>query len=148
MSYTYNKEEYELLKDGEYECVVDNIRIAETTTGKEYINLTFKIRDDIEQEYQGRLIFESIWKEKDSDYFNRKRLNKILQTQAEIGYVKEGQEFKDIEDVLDTIAGSFLICVVGKRMNDYVGREENFIRYYKKTEHQLTGMVQDEELPF
>ncbi len=156
MSYTFEKEEssYGLLKEGKYECLIDRIEIKTFDSGKQCINITYKVRDDVEQEHQNRLIFESIWKEKDNpDFFNRKRINKILGTQK----VEPGATFNDINDILNLLKGSLLMCNVKARLNEYTGQDENYVSYYESTKYPFATLgsnsddnieIIDDDLPF
>jgi hypothetical protein len=103
-SYTFTKEEnsYGLLAEGEYEVVIERVEEKVSTNGKKNISIMFRVRDDIEQDGKNRVLFESIWKEKDTDFYNRKRLNQLLGTQ----HFEDGKTFKDINDVLDSIKGA------------------------------------------
>lgn len=163
MSYTYEKEEIGLLPEGDYEAVLQDMatKILPPPSGKEKIAITFRIRDDVEQDCKGRLVFEDIWKEKENpQYYNRKRLNKLLGTQT----IEDGTVFETIEDIITFLKGAFLIVHVTKEFDEYSGQDRNRIAYYKptkngaqsiapteKTEEQPTGAVMDipdDQLPF
>ena len=157
-SYTFTKEEnsYGLLAEGEYEVVIERVEEKVSTNGKKNISIMFRVRDDIEQDGKNRVLFESIWKEKDTDFYNRKRLNQLLGTQ----HFEDGKTFKDINDVLDNIKGAYLIAVVKQVYNDYKQEDENGISYYKTSNHLPKALssqpvkntekieITDEDLPF
>lgn len=131
MGYTYKKEdEFKLLEEGDYEVRIENCEFAETQNGTDYIKITLRIRDDIEQPSKNRSFSDSIWKEKDHpEYFNRQKINRILGALN----VADGTEFNTIEDVMKEIKGSFIIAHVVKRHDEYYGKEVNSVRYYKPT---------------
>ena len=52
---------YEVAETGVYELKIDNSELKKSSTGKNYIGLTFVIRDDVEQPYAGVKIWENIW---------------------------------------------------------------------------------------
>lgn len=69
------KKSYSAIEAGEYEAYIDNAEIKTSKTGKHYIALTFIIRDDVEQLFKGRRIWENIW-ENDVYVLNGKRIKK------------------------------------------------------------------------
>lgn len=158
-SYTFTKEEnsYGLLPEGEYEVVIERIEEQVSKNGKKNISIMFRVRDDIQQEGVNRVLFESIWKEKDTDFYNRKRLNQLIGTQ----HFQDGTVFKDINDVLNNLKGVYLIAVVKVVYNDYKQEDENGISYYKTSNHLPKALssepvkkntqgieIADEDLPF
>ena len=52
MAYTYKKEdeEYDVLKEGDYECYIEKIVEGVSSTGSKYLRVQLKVRDDVEQE--------------------------------------------------------------------------------------------------
>ena len=149
MSYTA-KDAYSLIEKGEYEMQVTSIKFMETNSGKEYLSVGFKIREDVEQPFKNRFVFENIWKEKDNpEYYNRKRIGSLLRTQgSEI-------EANDIEEVVEIMEGAYLIGVVDTVFNDYTGTNENKIKFYKPSkvgEQTLSSEpkldITAEDLPF
>jgi hypothetical protein len=163
MSYTYDKNSaYGLIKAGEYEVMIQEATIKTTPSGKEKISLKYKIREDVEQESKGRIIFEDIWKEKDNpQFFNRKRLNLLLRTQD----IENGKTYEAITDLLTDLAGSYLILKITVEMDDYRGEEVNRVIYYRHTHNPSQSVnntplkegqkpvtkatpIKDEDLPF
>jgi hypothetical protein len=148
MSYTFAKtgDQYELIKDGEYEVTLENILQASTMSGKNKLDITFRIRGDVEQSHQNRVIFEAIWQEKETTYFNRKRLNQLLGTQE----VKDGTVFNNIQDIIDTLKGAKLVIKVITAYDDYRKADVNKIAFYKSTQIKNKKLIEvkDEDLPF
>lgn len=161
MAYTYNQNDnnnYDLVKDGEYEVRIERIEQKTLPSGKRKLAVAYRIRDDVEQEYQNRWLFEDIWAEREhKEYYNRKRINQLLGTQ----HLKDGTEFNTIQDVIDELVGSYLIAVVRIERDDYRGEDVNKIKFYKSSkergqftdssvEHKETPTVSvtDGELPF
>ena len=156
-SYTFTKEEsYALLAEGEYEVRIEKIEEQVSKNGKKNISIMFRVRDDIEQEGKNRVIFESIWKEKDTEFYNRKRLNQIIGTQ----HFEDGTVFKDINDVLSHLKNVVLIAVIKQVFDDYRQEDINVISYYKTSQHlpkaldtapvknNTEKIVAEEDLPF
>jgi hypothetical protein len=151
--YVFEKQEdYGLLKDGEYEVRLEKIEQKTTQNGKENLSLMFRVRDDVEQEFQNRVLFESIWKEKDTDFYNRKRLNQLIGTQ----HFEDGTSFESIGDIINELNGSSLIVVITTKFNDYQNKDENSISYYKSSNHLPKSLkseskeqiAKEDDLPF
>lgn len=130
---------FDLIPKGKYEVIAEKIDIKQFSTGTEYIHIHFRIRDDIEQEYSNRVIFERIFKEKGTEIFNRRRLTSLLKA-----CIKEPKlNYDGIEEILETIVGSKLVINVGQRHDEYWDEDENYVSYYEPTQHgdKLLGSV-------
>lgn len=73
-----NENSYELIKAGEYELVL-KASWDKTMSGDKYISCCYTIREDVEQEHQGRLLFDGIYADANGVY-DEKRINAILST--------------------------------------------------------------------
>lgn len=156
MPYKYEKTS-SLVKNGDYEAKLENIERKTLPSGTEKLSLTWRIRDDIEgQSYGNKVLFEDIWREKESpEHFNRKRINQLLGTQKE---VKEGTVFETINDIIEYMIGKYAIIHVDEVFDDYRGEDINKISYYKssnQTPKQLgtqikssSSVVDNDDLPF
>lgn len=153
MPYTFNTKDvgnYGLIDEGKYEVFIKEAVIKSTPSGKEKISIQFKIRDDVEQKFQNRIVFEDIWKERDTQFFNRKRLNQLLGTQK----FEDGKVFETIQDLLATLVGKNLVVKVNKEFDDYRNEEVNNVYFYESTKHAAKEIkpaakeIKDEDLPF
>lgn len=145
MGYQYNaSDSSNLIKEGDYEVIIEKMEVRTTSNGKNKLYVQYRIRTDVEQLYANKCVFEDIWEEKENPgVFNRKRINKILGTQN----VKDGQEFEDINAIIDFLEGAQLIVHVIIDFNDYRGEDINAINYYKKSKAQpqtIGGVPVDE----
>ena len=61
--YDYSQETktFELAATGVYELVIETAELKRTQNGKNFIGLTFSIREDVEQPYTGVKIWANIW---------------------------------------------------------------------------------------
>lgn len=152
-AYTYEKQDdYGLLSENDYEVFIEKAEIKVLDSGKQKVAFQFRVRNDIEQSYKGRVLFEDIWKERDTEYFNRKRLNQLLGTQE----FEDGQVFPTIHDLLDELCGRNLIVKVVIEFDEYHQKEVNKILYYKKSEHKPKSLDEkpkadtpvEDDLPF
>jgi hypothetical protein len=148
MSYTFAKgqDKYELIKEGEYEVTLEQILEATTMSGKKKLDIVFRIREDVEQEHHNRVVFESIWQEKETSFYNRKRLNQLLGTQE----VKDGTTFNSIQDIIETLKNAKLRVKLIIAFDDYKKQDINKIAFYKSTQkpNKKIAEVKDEDLPF
>jgi hypothetical protein len=154
MSYKYDAtqaNEYGLIEEGTYEVILEKAETKTLPSGKEKIAIMFRIRTDIEQPFQNRVLFEDIWKERDTEFFNRKRLNMLMGTQK----FENGKTFASIAELLDELIGSFLQIKVVKTYDDYKQEEVNSISYYRSSEHKPQAVsaakepaISDEDIPF
>lgn len=160
MSYSFAKTEdkYDLLVEGEYEVTISQIVEASTMSGKKKLDISFRVRQDFDQAHQNRVIYEAIWQEKETTYYNRKRLNQLLSTQD----IEDGTTFTTIQEILDMLKNTKLIVKVIVAYDDYKKADINKIAYYKKTGKPNRSLadisvkdtkpkvteLSDEELPF
>ena len=156
--YTYEKSNYSsgLIKDGDYEAVIERMERVTIPSGKEKLSLMFRIRDIEGQEFGNRVIFEDIWKEKTSpEHFNRKRINQLLGTQD----IEDGTVFENINDIIDYMLGSCLIINIGTEFDEYHGEDKNKVKFYKSSQRKPKKMgepakptpavvIDEDELPF
>ena len=90
--------------------------------------MTIKIRSDVEQNCQGRLIFDDIWTNKDDGItYDGHKINRILGTQE----IAEGTVFDTIQDVVKAMVGSYLVCDIRIKHDDYQDKDINFIHHYE-----------------
>lgn len=160
MSYTFEKkaDQYALIAEGEYEVTLEHISEAQTMSGKKKLDIAFRIRDDFEQEHKNRVLYEAIWQEKDSNYYNRKRLNQLLGTQE----VEDGTVFNSIQEIIDHLKNAKLRVKVAIAFDDYKKADINKVTYYSKTKKPNKKLaditvkdtketkleIADEDLPF
>lgn len=133
----YKDESYGLLDKGDYEVVLDKIEIKQSSNGNEYANLQYKVRNDVDQSFKNRVLFDTLFKEKDKEgritgFYNRARITKILKA---IFPENTPLNFQSAEDIFETMVGHKLIVNVNQRHDDYFGEDRNYIAYFKPTKH-------------
>ena len=131
--YTYEASqkdgEYALIKDGEYELSIEKIETKILESGSKKVAIQFRVREDVEQASQKRVIFEDIWKERETIYYNRKRLNQLIGTQK----VEDGKSFADIDEIMDMLRGANVRAKIVVKYDDYHEKDINSIAYYMST---------------
>lgn len=142
--YTYEKQSSGLIKDGDYEVVLERMEKVTIPSGKEKLSLMFRIREIEGQQYCNRVVFEDIWKEKNSpEHFNRKRINQLLGTQD----IKDGTVFETINDIIDYMVGSCLVVNVGTEFDDYHGEDKNVVKFYKSSQSKPKKVGEPKQTP-
>lgn len=134
--------EFPVVDAGDYEVVL-TLQRKETKPNekgeiKEFVNLQFRIRDDVDQKFKGSCIFDKAWQDKgNSEWFDLKKLGSILATQKG----KEGYRtsFDEVDEFIQYINGAHLIITVEKNYDDYSGKEVNSVKYlsYKPSKWDL-----------
>lgn len=156
MAYTSNENEVKLLNDGEYECVIDDIR--EKTYGMENktcLSIQFRIRNDVEQAGKNRIVFETLYKSKETNDYNGKRIGNLLNACG----LPVGESKDTISEVCEFCKGAYLLVGIGTRNNEYLGKNENYVKFYGKTknaskastlttEPKQSDEISDDMLPF
>lgn len=114
-----------------------------------YINCCFKIREDVEQEFKGRLVFDGIYKSKKTGELQASKINGILST---IPNVK--QDFESYDELLQYINGTKMIITIDIEEADPSienSKDRNILVYmsYKPTQHPVKlEEITDDDLPF
>lgn len=157
-----NEREYDLIPEGDYEVILENAEITTSKNGAEYISCCYRIREDVEQGCQGRLIFENIYKDKNNpELFDKRKLHNILLVQGKEGRYK----FDDNDEIVQHINGLLmLIHIENKPADQWHDKPYNQIKYlsYKPTKNPYKTLggatakqpstnpddIKDEDLPF
>lgn len=126
--------EFPVVDGGDYEVVLKVERKFVKDGTKEFLNLDFVIRDDVDQKFQGSHVFDKAWKDTTNpQWFDLKKLGSILVTQKG----KEGYKtsFDEVDEFIQYINGISLIVTVEKKFDDFAQKEVNSIKYlsYKPT---------------
>jgi len=99
---------YELVPDGDYEVHLDTAEKKTSKSGKEMLSLTFKIREDVPQAGQGRLIFDNVMRDQiKTDYFDVAKVGCIISTQP-----NHPKSFQSEDQAIQYINGIDLIIQV------------------------------------
>lgn len=126
-----DKEEYELIADGDYEVILETaeVRSYKTDSSKQYLSLKFMIRQDVEQKHCGRFVFESVFRDKTNpDQFDHRKLQKIILTQK--GKDTFQNKFANEDELIQYINGLLMqIHISCKEPDDYHETPYNEVKY-------------------
>jgi hypothetical protein len=101
--------EYEVIAEGEYECVIADAEVTESKSGNPMLKLTVTIRNDVKQLHRK----QKLW-----DYLvaTEKAMFKFHQVAKAVG-LPNGKDFKSIED--------FRLAILYKPVRIKVVQEDN-----------------------
>ena len=136
-----DRDEYELIKEGYYEVVLDTaeVRSYKSDASKKYLSLKFIIRQDVEQPHSGRTIYESVFKDKaNPDQFDHRKLQKIILTQK--GKDTFQNKFANEDELIQYINGlTMQIYISLKEPDQYHETSFNEVKFlsYRPSEVKL-----------
>jgi len=135
-----------VVDEGEYEVVV-SATIKQTKDGsKDYLNLGFRIREDVDQKYNdGRtFVWVKLFRDRDNpSWFNLAQSGNIIATQE--GFATYKSQFNEVEEFVQYINGLSLRVKVNKRFDDTIGDEVNSIDTYKNPYSQTIAGIYTSE---
>lgn len=127
----------DLIEDGTYEGVI-KMEMRTSLAGKNYISIQVRIRDDIEQEFKNRVVFDMITKDKNNENeFVKWKVFKILKAID----CPNNKEFSDYEEYMDFVTGSFLRVKIASKLDTYDNKNKNYIADYMVTEYPTNKLV-------
>ena len=136
MAYTNNYVEV-LVDSGDYEAEIINADVRSTATGKQYLNLAFKLKHET-----NLTVYDKIWRDYNfPNDFNHKRVAQLLTA------LKIDDELADDFALIQAIKNKKLVVSVVKEYNDKMQKELNNVTKYSETQ-QVEVQVDEEDLPF
>ena len=136
MAYTNNYVEV-LVDSGDYEAEIINADVRSTATGKQYLNLAFKLKHET-----NLTVYDKIWRDYNfPNDFNHKRVAQLLTA------LKINDELADDFALIQAIKNKKLVVSVVKEYNDKMQKELNNVTKYSETQ-QVEVQVDEEDLPF
>lgn len=119
-----------LVKEGEYEAqIIKAELLAAESTGTKYMNITYRIREDVEQEHQGEVLYDKLWQNKTTGEYNMRRFNNICKSAG----IPEGTSFANENAFLEAIVGKAIVVNVAIVFDDYRQQDQNTILYYRSS---------------
>ena len=141
--YNYTDAEDKVFEAGEYEAVLINADVRTTNSGKQYLNLCFKI--------DGGNVYTKVFEEaNEPGTFNKKRIGQLL------GALKVLDEIPNNFELIKAVKNKRCIVNITKEYSDYKQAEENNIKFFKSSninepvvqETPKLDNVSDDDLPF
>lgn len=143
---------YELITPNDYEVTLTAEWKETKSTKKHFINCAFTIRKDVEQDFQGRMVFDGIYESKKTGALQTSKINGIL---SAIPNAK--QDFESYDELIQYISGRNMIVSIDIEDADPQNpdsKDRNVIKYlsYAPTKHKTKVEAMNEadadELPF
>lgn len=138
MAFNTNYEEvqdFDLIPKGEYEVIITKIEERTTQNGATGLNFTLVIRNDVEQKYQNRCIFHTLWKRREPTQadlsVNGYGFKQIMQL-AKAVRLPSGKSYETVYSLCDELGGKIMRVTVGHR--EYNGRTYEEVRYMNETQ--------------
>lgn len=123
------KSEFDIIDEGTYEVVLEKIDPVKTSikNGKttRYMTVTFVIRSDVDQKFQKRKIWYTIFGRDGDAAFNFNAINSIIVTQE--GRPDYKRHFKSLDEILQYLIGLHLRLDIGVEFNQFKGKDDNVI---------------------
>lgn len=142
---SYDKADFGLIDAGDYEVVLKAERKLTKDGSKEFLNLCFRIREDVPQNFKKRCIFETAFKDKErTTWFDLIKINKLVKTQKGLPTYKF--EFSDVDECIQYLNGLNMIITIDKKYDDFLEKEVNEVKYlsYRPSAYVGTGAVETE----
>lgn len=164
MSYNMNKwlnkekTEYTPVPNGHYEVTITSVKKT-TVAEKPVVNITYKVRNDVEQECKGRLIFDTIWEDsKNPGEYDSVKIGRIFTFGFDTNNpdVKKFYEEHDdnnpasIDDLIQFLSGMD-IGVDTEMKTTPTGKQVQRIKKYScavPRTSNASDAIDDEDLPF
>lgn len=121
----------ELLPEGRYEVVIKTAQLNATKNDTPYIDVRMVIRNDVEQKYQNKYIFHSIWKKREPspqdlnvDGYSFKQLMSL----AKAAKLPSGKNYGSIEELCADFVGKCVIAEI-EHKTDKSGKMRERVKF-------------------
>lgn len=128
-------QDFDLIPKGEYEVIITKIEERTTQNGATGLNFTLVIRNDVEQKYQNRCIFHTLWKRKEptqADMQVQEYSFKQIMQLAKAVRLPSGKSYETVYSLCDELGGKIMRVTVGHR--EYNGRTYEEVKYMNETQ--------------
>ena len=118
-----------LAPQGDYETIISQAKFDCTVSGKDYIRLTLRIREDIAQEGAGELLEYPIWKRCEPTVRDPEGYpHYTLQVLARCAGLQNGLKFAVLSDLLDALyRRPIKVCVKHEKYNGVIREKVSYI---------------------
>jgi hypothetical protein len=130
---------------GEYECIVSDAKVAETSTGKPMLKVTLTVRDDIEQEGQKRKFFDNMVEQENMMW--------KFQQVAKAAQLEQGVDLETLADFAQAIL--YKPVRIKNKHEVYNEEKQDRIAYWLEAKFEGGGVaptgtndISDDDLPF
>lgn len=121
----------ELLPEGRYEVVIKTAQLNATKNDTPYIDVRMVVRNDVEQKYQNKYIFHSIWKKREPspqdlnvDGYSFKQLMSL----AKAAKLPSGKNYGSIEELCADFVGKCVVAEI-EHQEDNSGKMRERVKF-------------------
>lgn len=138
-STTYDEsKEYELLPEGDYECMIISARENATPGGYVYFGVRLVIRNDVPQNHQNRNIYHSIWEKKpENQTEDDKKVGgysfKQLMNLAQNAGLPSGKSYETLNEMGEDLRGKCVIACV--EHHEWKEKTSVRVKWFNKTKY-------------
>lgn len=124
------QKEFPVIDGGRYEFVLTATITPIKNGSGDYLNISYKVRDDVDQKYNNgnAYVFEKLFRDKENpQWFDLRKSGNILATQKGLPGYKT--KFEEVEEFVQLINGITLSAEVEKKYDDFFQKEVNEIKF-------------------
>lgn len=139
---------FEPLPVGDYECIVSEVKVVDSSTGKPMLKVTLTVRDDIEQTGAKRKFFDNIVEQENMMW--------KFQQVAKAAQFEEGIDVESLTHFAELL--QYRPVRIRNKHEVYNGEKQDRIANWKESEVGADGMsipssggsidISDDDLPF
>lgn len=138
---------FELIPKGEYEVIIKSIEERTTQNGATGLNLTLVIRNDVEQKYQNRFLFHTLWKRREptqADMQVQGYSFKQVMSLAKAAALPSGKSYESVQALCDELIGHAIRVTVGH--DEYNGQLREVVKFMNESKFPECRHVYKEKL--
>lgn len=138
-STTYDEsKEYELLPEGDYECMIISAGENATPGGYVYFGVRLVIRNDVPQKHQNRNIYHSIWEKKpENQTEDDKKVGgysfKQIMNLAQAAGIPNGKAYETLNDLGADLKNRCVVASIGH--SEWNGKVSAKVKWFNSTKH-------------
>jgi len=143
-----------LMKEGDYEILVVKAKQDQTKSGTDCINMQLVVRNDIDQQYKNKCVFNNLYKGKESGQYHSGMLN----TMAKALKIENGKKYDSLDDLLADFIGKTANVTI--KHEEYNGNKNERVKAWSQSKFTacnhtfkdavtgITPIDDDGEIPF
>lgn len=125
---------FDLIPKGEYEVIIKKVEERTTRNGAEGINLSLVIRNDVDQKYQNRYIYHTLWKRKEPTEADMQvqgySFRQIMQL-AKAAVLPSGKNYESVTALCDDLVNR--VIRVTTDTETYQEKEREIVKYMNES---------------
>lgn len=123
-----------LKPEGDYECIIQKIEERTAQSGKQNLNISLVIRNDVQQGFKNGIIFHTIWKKKEPSQLDEQvkgyNFNQIMAL-GKAAQLPEGRDYDTLNDFCEDLVNRPV--KVRLKHEEYNGKTYERVHYLNPT---------------